>query len=191
LNAAAATLVGLELQIDPEVIRGGLASFSGVDRRFQIKGEAAGVTVIDDYGHHPTEIAATLAAARTCQFQKIHVIFQPHRYSRTRLLADEFARCFSDCDTLFVLDIYSAGEQPIEGVHGSGLAARIQDAQGNMTQGPQVEYIDSMETAIGRAAAAARSGDAILTLGAGNIWQAGEKLLGELASRAARISVGR
>jgi UDP-N-acetylmuramate--alanine ligase len=186
LNAAAATLVGLELQIEPAVIREGLASFSGVDRRFQIRGEAAGVTVIDDYGHHPTEIAATLAAARTCQFRKIHVIFQPHRYSRTHLLGDEFARCFNDCDTLLVLDIYSAGEQPIEGVDASKLAARIR-----AVQGAKVEYIDSMETAIGKAAAAARSGDAILTLGAGSIWQAGERLLAQLTSRAANVSVGR
>jgi UDP-N-acetylmuramate--alanine ligase len=186
LNAAAATLVGLELEIEPEVIREGLASFSGVDRRFQIKGEAAGVTVIDDYGHHPTEIAATLAAARTCQFRKVHVIFQPHRYTRTHLLAGEFARCFHDCDTLFVLDIYSAGEQPIEGVHASKLVAQIKALQGS-----KVEYADSMAAAITKAVDVARSGDAILTLGAGSIWQAGEKLLAELALRAARVSVGR
>jgi UDP-N-acetylmuramate--alanine ligase len=180
LNAAAAALVGIELEIAPQVIREGLAGFSGVDRRFQIKGVAAGVTVIDDYGHHPTEIAATLAAARTCQFEKVHVVFQPHRYTRTHLLADEFARCFTDCDTLFVLDIYSAGEQPIEGVDAGGLAARIAAARGS-----EVEYVESMELAITKVAAAARAGDAIVTLGAGSIWQAGEKILAELTSRAA------
>jgi UDP-N-acetylmuramate--alanine ligase len=186
LNAAAATLVGLELQIDPEVIREGLASFSGVDRRFQIRGEMAGVTVIDDYGHHPTEIAATLAAARTCRFNNVHVIFQPHRYSRTHLLADEFAHSFSDCDTLFVLDIYSAGEPPIEGVDALRLSEQIRAVAGS-----KVEYIDSMETAAARAAAVARPGDAVFTLGAGSIWQAGEMILAELASRAAKVSVGR
>jgi UDP-N-acetylmuramate--alanine ligase len=186
LNAAAAALVGLELQIAPQVLQEGLAAFSGVDRRFQIRGVEAGVTVIDDYGHHPTEIAATLAAARTCQFKKIHVVFQPHRFTRTHLLADEFARCFADCDTLFVLDIYSAGEQPIEGVDASRLVARIGAAQGS-----GVEYVESMQAAISRAAAVARAGDAILTLGAGSIWQAGEKLLAELASRDAGVSVGR
>jgi UDP-N-acetylmuramate--alanine ligase len=186
LNAAAAALVGIELQIDPQVIREGLASFSGVDRRFQIKGEAAGVTVIDDYGHHPTEIAATLAAARTCRFAKIHVIFQPHRYTRTQLLGDEFARAFGDCDSLFVLDIYGAGEPPIEGVHGSRLAAQIRGAQG-----PKVEYVDSMDAAIAKAAGAAQPGDVILTLGAGSIWLAGEKLLAELAARAPKVSAAR
>ena len=186
LNAAAATLVGLELQIDPEVIREGLASFSGVDRRFQIRGEQSGVTVIDDYGHHPTEIAATLAAARTCRFNNVHVIFQPHRYSRTHLLADEFAHSFSDCDTLFVLDIYSAGEAAIEGVDARRLSEQIRAVAGS-----KVEYIDSMETAAARAAAVARPGDAVFTLGAGSIWQAGEMILAELASRAAKVSVGR
>jgi UDP-N-acetylmuramate--alanine ligase len=186
LNAAAAALVGLELQIDPEIIRDGLASFTGVDRRFQIRGESAGVTVIDDYGHHPTEIAATLAAARTCRFKKVHVIFQPHRYSRTQLLADEFAHCFRDCDSLFVLDIYSAGETAIEGVHAKRLAEQIRAVEGD-----KVEYIDSMRTAAARAAAAAQRDDAVFTLGAGTIWQAGQMVLDELSTRAAKVSVGR
>jgi UDP-N-acetylmuramate--alanine ligase len=142
--------------------------------------------VIDDYGHHPTEIAATLAAARTCRFKNVHVIFQPHRYSRTHLLADEFAHSFSDCDTLFVLDIYSAGEAAIEGVDARRLSEQIRAVAGS-----KVEYIDSMETAAARAAAVARPGDAVITLGAGSIWQAGEMILAELASRAAKVSVGR
>ncbi len=183
LNAAAAVLVGLELEIPADVIREGLQSFSGVDRRFQLKGRQAGVTVIDDYGHHPTEIAATLAAARTCDFEKVHVVFQPHRYSRTRLLADEFTRCFENCDRLYILDIYGAGEEPIEGVHARGLAERI--AAGG---GPPVEYVGVMDAAVERAAAAARPGDVIITLGAGSIWQAGEQLLARLALRTESVS---
>ncbi len=94
-----------------------------MDRRFQLRGKAAGVSVIDDYGHHPTEIRATLAAARQCGFRKIHVIFQPHRYTRTRDLMDEFATAFEDADSLVVLDIYAASEAPIEGITGEVAGA--------------------------------------------------------------------
>jgi len=141
-NAMAAMMIGLELDVPAEVVRQGLQSFSGVDRRFQTRGKRAGVTVIDDYGHHPTEIAATLAAARTCDFKRIHVIFQPHRYTRTQTLAEEFGRCFKDCDNLYVLDIYAASEAPIEGVHARGLVERIR-ASGH----PAVEYAESMDAA--------------------------------------------
>ena len=105
-----------------EAIRAALDQFRGVDRRFQLRGQAAGVSVIDDYGHHPTEIKATLAAARQCGFRKIHVIFQPHRYTRTRDLMEEFTTAFGDADSLFVLDIYAASEKPIEGITGEALA---------------------------------------------------------------------
>src|SRR5208283_5481854 len=108
LNATAAIAVGVGLDIEVEAIRTGLDQFRGVDRRFHLRGRARGVSVIDDYGHHPTEIRATLAAARQCGFRKIHVVFQPHRYTRTRLLMDEFAGAFHDADTLFILDIYAA-----------------------------------------------------------------------------------
>ena len=177
-NAMAAILVGLEVDLPVEKIRAGLRSFNGVDRRFQERGKQAGVTVIDDYGHHPTEIAATLAAAKTCGFGKIHVLFQPHRYSRSHLLADEFSRCFNDCDHLYVLDIYSAGETPIKGVSGSALAKGIK-AAGH----PSVKYVASMDAAVEKAAAAAEPGDVIITLGAGNVSQAGGKLLERLAAR--------
>src|SRR6202158_2584315 len=110
LNATAAIAVGTALAIPAEKIRAALDDFRGVDRRFQFKGKSAGVSVIDDYGHHPTEIRATLAAARQCGFRKFHVIFQPHRYSRTQLLMDEFAGAFEDADSLVVLDIYAASE---------------------------------------------------------------------------------
>ena len=111
-------------------IRRALADFNGVDRRFQLIGTADGVTVIDDYGHHPTEIRATLAAARQCGFAKIHVIFQPHRYTRTQLLLDEFATAFRDADSVLVLDIYPASEKPIPGITAELLANRITEAGG-------------------------------------------------------------
>ncbi|HET9653549.1 MAG TPA: UDP-N-acetylmuramate--L-alanine ligase, partial [Usitatibacter sp.] len=113
LNATAAIAVGIGLDVPPDAIRSALEKFRGVDRRFQLKGRAAGVTVIDDYGHHPTEIRATLAAARQCGYARVHVIFQPHRYTRTHLLLEEFATAFADCDALHVLDIYAASEAPI------------------------------------------------------------------------------
>ena len=116
LNATAAAAVAMELEVAPDTIREALASFSGVDRRFQTRGQERGITVIDDYGHHPTEIRATLAAARLCGFRRIHALFQPHRYTRTFHLMDEFARSFHQADSLFVMDIYAASEQPIEGV---------------------------------------------------------------------------
>jgi len=125
MNAMAAIGVALELKVAPDVIRSGLAMFTGVERRFQIRGKERDITVIDDYGHHPTEIRATLAAARLCGYRRIHVIFQPHRYTRTYHLMDEFARAFHQADTVFVMDIYAASEQPIEGVSAESLVERI------------------------------------------------------------------
>ncbi len=171
-NAMAAVLVGLEVDIPVEKIRAGLAAFSGVDRRFQKRGEAAGVTVIDDYGHHPTEIRATLQAARNCAFEGINVIFQPHRYSRTHLMLDEFAECFADCARLWVVDIYSAGEKPLPGVNSAQLVEKIA-AAGH----PAVEYCESIDDAVRRAVAQSRAGEAVITLGAGSIWRYGERIL--------------
>src|ERR1700723_1227548 len=130
LTAPAAIAVGVGLDINVDAIRAALDEFRGVDRRFQLRGRAAGVSVIDDYGHHPTEIRATLAAARQCGFQKIHVIFQPHRYSRTRDLIEDFTTAFGDADSLFVLDIYAASEKPVEGISGEALAATIREKGG-------------------------------------------------------------
>ena len=175
-NAMAATLVGLELEIAPDVIRAGLASFSGVDRRFQVRGREAGVTVIDDYGHHPTEIRATLAAARRCDFRRIHVLFQPHRYTRTYHLLDEFLTCFADCDSLYLLDIYAAGEKPIAGVTAAALAERLR-----ASARADALYFPSTDDAIAALAAGVQEGDLVITLGAGNVWQAGDKLLARLA----------
>ena len=183
-NATAAIAVGVGVEVPVEAIRRGLAQFNGVDRRFQVIGSADGVTVIDDYGHHPTEIRATLAAARQCGFEKVHVIFQPHRYSRTQLLMDDFATAFRDADSLLVLDIYAASEQPIAGITAEALANRITEAGGQ-----EALYVPSFAQAAELVAKAARAGDMVLTLGAGSIWQLGPQVLEQLESRAAK-SVG-
>jgi UDP-N-acetylmuramate--alanine ligase len=180
LNATAAIAVGVGLDVSVDFIRTALDQFRGVDRRFQLRGRAGGVSVIDDYGHHPTEIKATLAAARQCGFGKIHVIFQPHRYTRTRDLMEEFATAFAGADSLFVLDIYAASEQPIEGITGDVLARRIRDNSSR-----PVEYVSSFADAVAAATARAADGDMLLTLGAGSVWQMGPMLLEKLKEREA------
>jgi UDP-N-acetylmuramate--alanine ligase len=150
-----------------------------VDRRFQLRGRVAGVSVIDDYGHHPTEIKATLAAARQCGFRKVHVVFQPHRYTRTRDLIDDFAKAFGDADSLFVLDIYAASEKPIEGISGEALARTIRENGGRNAQ-----YASSFADAVRAVVAAASEGDMILTLGAGSISQLGPLILEKLREQA-------
>ena len=178
LNATAAVVVALELEVKPDVIRQALATFGGVDRRFQVRGAVRGITVIDDYGHHPTEIRATLDAARLCGFRRIHVLFQPHRFSRTFHLMDEFASAFHQADSLFVMDIYAASEKPIEGVTSEALIERIRQCGHR-----GVEYVGSIERGVDALFRAAGEGDAVLTLGAGNVWQAGEKLLARLGEK--------
>ena len=179
-NATAAIAVGIGLDIPVEKIREGLERFNGVDRRFQLKGRANGVTVIDDYGHHPTEIRATLAAARECGFRKIHVIFQPHRYTRTHFLLDEFATAFDAADSVTVLDVYAASEAPIPGVNGQLLAERI-GHRGTS----QAVYASSFAEAAELAGTRAKSGDLVLTLGAGNVVQLGPLVLEQLERQAA------
>ena len=179
LNATAAIAVGTALDIPAEQIRSALDGFRGVDRRFQLKGKAAGVSVIDDYGHHPTEIRATLAAARQCGFRRVHVIFQPHRFTRTRDLMEEFATAFADADTLCLLDIYPASEKPIEGITAQVLASRIAGA-GNRN----VAYAVSFSDAVATVAALAQPGDMVLTLGAGSVSQLGAMILRKLDSAA-------
>ena len=175
LNATAAIAVGVGLDVNVDQIRTALENFRGVDRRFQMRGAAAGVTVIDDYGHHPTEVRATLAAARQCGFRKIHVVFQPHRYTRTQLLMDEFSTAFHDADTLFILDIYAASEPPIEGITGEALAQHIQEAGEQ-----EARYAPSFAAAAEAVVAAAQEGDMILTLGAGTVSQLGPMILEKL-----------
>ena len=125
LNATAALAVGLEMELKPEQIREGLAQFSGVDRRFTVRGMERGITVVDDYGHHPTEIKATLAAARLSPFHKIRVLFQPHRFTRTKHLLDDFGTAFHQADDVYLLDIYAASEEEIAGVSGEVLAEKL------------------------------------------------------------------
>ncbi|MGA9980642.1 MAG: UDP-N-acetylmuramate--L-alanine ligase [Candidatus Sulfotelmatobacter sp.] len=192
LNATAAIAVGVGLDVGIEAIRAALDQFRGVDRRFQLRGRAAGVSVIDDYGHHPTEIKATLAAAKTCGFRKIHVVFQPHRYTRTRDLMEEFTTAFGDADSLFVLDIYAASEKPIEGITAEALARTI-GSHGDSTvdstsksSGLSVQYVSSFADAASAAAAAAQEGDMILTLGAGSVSQLGPMILEKLKERDVR-----
>jgi UDP-N-acetylmuramate--alanine ligase len=178
LNATAAIAVGTALDVPPDQIRSALEQFRGVDRRFQFRGEAAGVSVIDDYGHHPTEIRATLAAARQCGFERVHVIFQPHRYTRTRDLMDEFATAFTDADSIFVLDIYAASEKSIDGVTAEILARQIA-AKGKR----DAIHIQSVVDASAAVAALAQPGDMILTLGAGNVSQLGPIILERLEQK--------
>jgi UDP-N-acetylmuramate--alanine ligase len=169
-----------QLEVPAEKIAEGLANFRGVDRRFQQRGTARGITVVDDYGHHPTEIRATLAAARECGHQKIHVVFQPHRFSRTLDLLDEFSDAFRDADSLIVLPIYAASEEPIPGVTGERLAERIRLSV--KTEGPQVQFAVDFPTAVAAAVAWAKEGDLILTLGAGSVSQLALLILAALES---------
>src|SRR5216684_3090315 len=179
LNATAAIAVGTALAVPVERIRSALEAFRGVDRRFQLKGKAADISVIDDYGHHPTELRATLAAARQCGFPRVHVIFQPHRFTRTRDLMDEFTAAFADADTLCLLDIYPASEKPIEGITAEALASRIAGA-GKL----DVAYAPSFSDAVATVAAHAQPGDMVLTLGAGSVWQLGAMILEKLETMA-------
>jgi UDP-N-acetylmuramate--alanine ligase len=178
LNATAAIAVATGLNIAPDKIRVALKQFRGVDRRFQLRGEARGVRVIDDYGHHPTEIRATLAAARQYAGKgRVHVIFQPHRYTRTYLLMDEFATAFGDADSVFVLDIYAASEQPIAGVTGLSLAQKIVARNGE-----PAEFAISFDAAMDAVTGAAKPGDIILTLGAGSVSQLGPQIVERLTA---------
>lgn len=177
LNATAAVAIAAQLEIDPEAIARGLRSFHGVDRRFQIKGCVRGITVVDDYGHHPTEIRATLRAARDCGYPAVHVIFQPHRYTRTRDLMDEFVHAFDDAASVEVLDIYAASEELIPGITAQALVRNIRQHHG---AAEQIEYAAGPDEAITRSLARAKPGNIILTLGAGNVSQLAPSILERL-----------
>jgi UDP-N-acetylmuramate--alanine ligase len=178
LNALACIAVAMELDIPFDRIREGFAQFGGVGRRFQIKGEERKIMVVDDYGHHPAEIRATLSAAKHgWPERRLVVAFQPHRYSRTKELFDEFVTAFYDADLLVVTDIYAASEKPIEGVTAEALANAIRrHGQKDVT------FIADREAISDHLAGIVKPGDIVLTLGAGNIWQAGEALLERLAA---------
>jgi UDP-N-acetylmuramate--alanine ligase len=178
LNALAAIAVGVDLELPFATVARALGGFSGVQRRFQVKGEADGVLVVDDYGHHPAEIRATLAAAKAAFDRRVITVFQPHRYTRTHHLRQEFLTAFYQTDVLVVMDIYPAGEAPIPGVHARDLAEGIA-AHGHR----EVVYLDNDRSRIlDYLCETSRPGDLVLTLGAGDVGQLGGELLARLRS---------
>jgi UDP-N-acetylmuramate--alanine ligase len=171
LNALAVVALGDEMGVPPDAIRAGFATFQGVQRRFTVRGEAAGVTVVDDYGHHPAEVRATLLGAREAFHRRIVCVFQPHRYTRTRDLMQEFATAFNDADALVLTDVYAAGEEPIAGATAEALAAAVQACgHRDVTLAPRAE-------AARAARARVRRGDLVITLGAGDVTNVGPELL--------------
>lgn len=176
-NALATLAVALELEIPFEIAAEALAGFVGIERRFEAKGEARGVRVVDDYGHHPAEIRATLAAARGVHAGRIAVVFQPHRYTRTRDLFDEFATCFNDADLLVVTDVYAAGEEKIPGVDAEALAEAIA-AHGHRG----VRFVRDLAAVPAALVPDLRPGDLVITLGAGSVSGLGPHLLAALAA---------
>jgi UDP-N-acetylmuramate--alanine ligase len=172
-NATASIAVALELEIPVARVQAALQNLAGVQRRLEVKGEANGVIVVDDYGHHPTEIKMTLQAARECwPGRRMVVVFQPHRYTRTRALFDEFSRAFYQSDVLVVLPIYAASENPIEGVTAQALCEGIK-AHGHK----QVTCVDGIPAAVALLRPRLAPGDLLLTLGAGDVWKAGAAIL--------------
>ncbi|MBJ6759195.1 UDP-N-acetylmuramate--L-alanine ligase [Myxococcaceae bacterium JPH2] len=171
-NALAVIAVAEEMDIPLETVRGALAEFGGVQRRFTVRGESAGVTVVDDYGHHPTEVMATLAGARKAFGRRVVVAFQPHRYTRTHDLMKEFATSFNDADVLFVTSVYAAGEERIPGATGDALADAIR-AHGHR----DVTFVEKRTDLARALQERLRPGDLVLTLGAGDITQVGPELL--------------
>jgi UDP-N-acetylmuramate--alanine ligase len=171
-NALASIALGMELEIAFSTIKEALEGFTGVQRRFQLKGEAAGVTVIDDYAHHPEEIKVTLAAAKGLGERRIIALFQPHRYTRTRDLFEEFLSAFSQADALFITDIYPAGEDPIPGVTAEAVCQAIEQRGGI-----EVRYVPDREQLVNEVLPVLRPEDIVITLGAGNIWETSEAIV--------------
>ena len=176
LNALAATAVGLELDLDMKVIKKGLKNLGGLARRFQVKGEQKDILVLDDYGHHPTEIITTLRTVKECwPERRLVVAFQPHRYTRTRALFERFVISFNDADILIVAPIFSAGEDAIEGVSAELLAREIKE-HGHR----DVMFCPREEDILSSLLAVVKPGDMLMTLGAGSIYRQGEKFLKKL-----------
>ncbi len=180
LNALAAVAVGRELGLGSTTILRALETFEGVARRFEVKGEENGVLVVDDYGHHPTEIMAVLRAAREHSSRRVVVLFQPHRYSRTLAHLDEFATSFADADLVFVAPIYPAGEEPVVGLSGQTIVEKVRE-QGH----PDCRYIDDLDDLPRAVRPELLDGDLVITLGAGSIYRSGERLLEELVQHGA------
>jgi UDP-N-acetylmuramate--alanine ligase len=177
LNCLAAIAIADELEVPLDVIKHALASFDGVARRFSVVGRVSGVTLVDDYGHHPAEILATLEAARRAFSERVIVVFQPHRFTRTQALFDEFSRAFNAADVVLLLDIYAAGEKPIEGVSAARLAQSIAEHGHH-----NVAYAESRRAAVLAAARHARPGDVVIALGAGDV----NKLLDDIGRELAQ-----
>ncbi len=181
LNSLAAVAVASELEIPWSAVRAGLRDMTGVQRRFHIRGEAAGVLVLDDYGHHPTEIRAVLETLASCYPDRRRIVaFQPHRYTRTRALMDQFARCFYHSDVLLLTEIYPASEKPIPGITGSRIVEEIA-AHGHQ----DLHFCPTLDDMVDTLTTIVQPGDVVMTLGAGNIYQVGETLLETLRSRRA------
>jgi UDP-N-acetylmuramate--alanine ligase len=174
-NALAAVAVGLELDIPFSMIKEGIETFKGVGRRFEVKGTAGGVLLVDDYGHHPTEVAATVRAAVQHLGKRPVVIFQPHRYSRTQALAEEFATCFDEAKRVFITEIYPAGEKPIRGISADTIISRVKKSGG-----VQVEFAPSLDAVVEMVSDCIEDGDVVLTLGAGDIYTVCERLFERL-----------
>jgi UDP-N-acetylmuramate--alanine ligase len=175
-NSLAAVAVARELNLDFATIKEGLQSFSGVQRRLEIKGRVDGITVVDDYGHHPTEIKETLTAMRQIWKDRLIVVFQPHRFTRTRALFDEFTKAFRDVDILIINDIYPASEEPIAGINSAALCEAIRQ-----TGQKNVKYIPQAEGTIKYLLKTVKAKDTVATLGAGSIYKIGEAFLKQLA----------
>lgn len=172
LNALASVVVGLRLGLTIGDIASGLACFHGAKRRFQTKGKVGGVWVVDDYAHHPTEISTTLDAAKQTKPNRLVCVFQPHRYSRTKFLREEFGACFGAADLLILTDIYSAGEEPIPGVSGKSIEDSVEEQTGN-----QAIYIKERKDIANYLTGIVREGDLVMTMGAGDIYLTGEELV--------------
>jgi UDP-N-acetylmuramate--alanine ligase len=174
-NALAAVAVGMELGMSFEDAKKGLSEFRGIDRRLQIKGSSRGITVVDDYAHHPKEIKVTIDAMKQTGAGRLVVMFQPHRYSRTQLLFDDFVEALLDVDKLYLLDIYPAGEEPIEGVSSRKLYEALIESGHK-----DVSYLNGSDSVVSRVLEVVEPGDAVLTLGAGNVWTYGERIAEEI-----------
>ena len=185
-NALAAVAIAQEMEVPPEVIRKALATFSGVKRRFTVTGEANGITVIDDYGHHPIEIAAALAAARASSKNRVIAVVQPHRFSRIKFLFEEFCTCFNDADIVIISDIYPAGEQPIDGI------SRDRLIDGLIAHGHQnVLALETPERLPSLIDKVANNGDMVICLGAGNITAWANDLPGSLKGISTNVDAKR
>jgi UDP-N-acetylmuramate--alanine ligase len=175
-NALAVIVLALELGQPFEAVARGVGSFTGVRRRFQVKGVVGSITVVDDYAHHPSEVAATLNAAKAGGWNKIVSVFQPHRYSRTSLLSEDFGAAFAEADRVVVTDVYGAGEEPLPGVDGKLIVDSILEKE----PFKDVAYFPRKSDISGFIAATMNSGDILLTMGAGDIWTLGDIVLEEL-----------